>query len=89
MTVARLIERKAAPILGTRILSQRTDKGKPLLGPLHAGTAAGCYPGAARAGFYPGERDVSYQVLRALAALGIVTGVRDVPSRVLAEGRRT
>jgi stearoyl-CoA desaturase (Delta-9 desaturase) len=46
------------------------------------------YPPAARQGFYPGELDVSYLVLRLLARLGIVWDLKPVPERVLAEGRR-
>lgn len=46
------------------------------------------YPNAARAGFYPGELDLSYLVLRAMAALGLIWDLRPVPEAVLEEGRR-
>jgi stearoyl-CoA desaturase (Delta-9 desaturase) len=46
------------------------------------------YAGAARQGFFPGELDISFGVLRALARLGIVSDLKPVPARVLAEGRR-
>jgi len=42
------------------------------------------YPGAARQGFYWWEVDVTYYVLRALEAVGLVWDVRGVPERVLA-----
>jgi stearoyl-CoA desaturase (delta-9 desaturase) len=47
------------------------------------------YPVAARAGFAWYEIDVNYYLIRALAALGIVWGVREVPARVLQEGGLT
>jgi stearoyl-CoA desaturase (delta-9 desaturase) len=45
------------------------------------------FPASARQGFFWWELDVSYLVLRALAAIGIVHDLRPVPARVLA-GRR-
>lgn len=42
-------------------------------------------PGAAAAGHVWYELDVSLWVIRALAAVGMATGVREVPARVLAE----
>ena len=46
------------------------------------------YPTAARQGFYWWQFDPTYLVLRALAAVGVVSGLRHVPPHVLAEGRR-
>jgi stearoyl-CoA desaturase (delta-9 desaturase) len=46
------------------------------------------YPNSVRQGFYWWELDLSYYVLRGLAALGLVWDLRPVPARVLAEGRR-
>lgn len=46
------------------------------------------YPGAARQGFYWWEVDVSYWLLRLLAACGLVWDLRRVPASVRAEGRR-
>jgi stearoyl-CoA desaturase (Delta-9 desaturase) len=46
------------------------------------------YMNAARAGFYWYELDPSYWVLRALALLGIVWDLKEVPAEVLEEGRR-
>lgn len=43
---------------------------------------------AARAGFYWYEPDPTYWILRALAALGIVWDLKEVPAHVLEEGRR-
>ena len=43
---------------------------------------------AARAGFYWYEVDLTYLVLRALALLGIVWDLHEVPQHVLDEGRR-
>ena len=45
------------------------------------------YPTSARQGFYWWEVDVTYYILRGLAAIGIVWDLRPVPQRVLAEGR--
>lgn len=45
------------------------------------------YPAAARQGFQPHELDVSWLLLRLLAALGIVRGLRDVPAEVRDAGR--
>lgn len=42
------------------------------------------YPGAARAGFAWWELDISWCVLRVLAAFGIVWNLRGVPARVMA-----
>jgi len=46
------------------------------------------YAGAARQGFFPGELDISFVLLRALAQLGIVSDLQPVPARVLTEARR-
>ena len=46
------------------------------------------YPVSAMQGFYHGETDVSYMLLRALAAFGLVSNFRAVPASVLEEGRR-
>jgi stearoyl-CoA desaturase (delta-9 desaturase) len=46
------------------------------------------YPSSARQGFYWWELDSTYLVLRALAAVGVVRGLRQPPARVLEEGRR-
>ena len=46
------------------------------------------YPSAARQGFYWWEVDLSWYLLRGLAALGIVRDLRPVSSSVLATGRR-
>jgi stearoyl-CoA desaturase (Delta-9 desaturase) len=45
------------------------------------------YMRSCRQGFYPGEIDVTYLVLRALAAVGLVWKLHEPPERVLAEGR--
>ncbi len=45
------------------------------------------YPAAARQGFFWWELDISYIVLRLLAALGLVTNLKPVPSDVLADRR--
>ncbi len=42
------------------------------------------YPSSARQGFFWWEVDVSYYVLRAMAAVGLVWDLRPVPARVLA-----
>ncbi|MDH3414489.1 MAG: acyl-CoA desaturase [Gammaproteobacteria bacterium] len=41
------------------------------------------FPAAARQGFYWWELDISYLVLRVLAAVGLVSGLRAVPGHVL------
>ncbi len=46
------------------------------------------YPASARQGFYWWEIDLTYYVLRGLAAVGLIWDLRPVPARVLAEGRR-
>ena len=46
------------------------------------------YMGSVRQGFYWWQIDASYYVVRALAAVGLVWGVREPPPSVLAEGRR-
>jgi len=46
------------------------------------------YPSAARQGFYWWEIDVSWYLLRVLAALRVVRDLRPVSSSVLAAGRR-
>jgi stearoyl-CoA desaturase (delta-9 desaturase) len=45
------------------------------------------YPSSVRQGFYWWELDLSYYLVRLLAALGLVWDVRPVPPSVLAEGR--
>jgi stearoyl-CoA desaturase (delta-9 desaturase) len=45
------------------------------------------YQAAARNGFYWWEVDITYYVLRGLAALGLVWDLRPVPASVLSEGR--
>ncbi|MDH4172803.1 MAG: acyl-CoA desaturase, partial [Betaproteobacteria bacterium] len=45
------------------------------------------YPGAARQGFYWWEIDLSFYVLRALAALGLIWDLKLVPARVRAARR--
>jgi stearoyl-CoA desaturase (delta-9 desaturase) len=47
------------------------------------------YMNAARAGFYWYELDLTYLILRVLAALGIVWDLKEVPAAVLEEGRRS
>jgi stearoyl-CoA desaturase (delta-9 desaturase) len=42
-----------------------------------------------RQGFFPGELDVTYLVLRALEGLGLVWDLHEPPRAVLAEGRRS
>ena len=46
------------------------------------------FPGSANQGFYWWEVDISYYVLRALAAVGLVWDVRTPPARILEEGAR-
>ncbi len=46
------------------------------------------FPSAARQGFYWWEIDLTYYVLRVLAAIGLVWELRTVPDRILAEGRQ-
>jgi len=46
------------------------------------------YAGAARQGFFRGETDVTFQVLRLLERGGIVWDLKPVPEHVLAEGAR-
>jgi stearoyl-CoA desaturase (delta-9 desaturase) len=45
------------------------------------------YAGSARQGFYWWQVDVSYLVLRAMAAVGLVWDLKPVPEAILAEGR--
>lgn len=45
------------------------------------------YAGSARQGFYWWQADPTWWGLRLLAACGLIWGLRDVPARVLAEGR--
>ena len=45
------------------------------------------YPSSARQGFYWWEIDITYYILRALAAVGLVWDLRTVPQRVFDEGR--
>ncbi len=46
------------------------------------------YMRSARMGFYPGEVDLTYAILRVLEKLGLVWNLEPVPARVLEEGRR-
>jgi stearoyl-CoA desaturase (delta-9 desaturase) len=46
------------------------------------------YPTSARQGFYWWEIDVTYYGLRGLAALHVLSGLKPVPERILADGRR-
>ncbi len=46
------------------------------------------YPGSVRQGFYWWEIDITYYVLRGLAALGLIWDLRPVPARILADGRQ-
>src|SRR5690606_23610677 len=46
------------------------------------------YPNSARQGFYWWEIDLSYYGLKALSAVGLVSDLKPVPSRVLEDGRR-
>ena len=46
-------------------------------------------PAAARHGFYPGEIDLTYQLIRLLALFRLVWDVKEVPANVLVEGRPT
>jgi stearoyl-CoA desaturase (delta-9 desaturase) len=46
------------------------------------------YPAAARQGFYWWEYDLTYYLLRLMAAVGLVWDLRPVPERVLEQGRR-
>lgn len=45
------------------------------------------YAASARQGFFPGESDLSWQVLRLLSRLGLVSDLRPVPGHILEEGR--
>lgn len=47
------------------------------------------YPSSARQGFYWWEIDMTYYILRLLSLCGIVWDLREVPQRVLQEGRAT
>ena len=40
-----------------------------------------------RQGLFPGELDATYLVLRGLAKVGIVWGIKEPPARILEEGR--
>ena len=44
-------------------------------------------PSSARSGFFAGEIDLSYLVIRGLAAVGLAWDLRAVPPHILAEGR--
>jgi len=44
------------------------------------------YPGATRQGFFWWEIDVTYYVLRALAAVGVISDLHPVPARLLEQG---
>lgn len=46
------------------------------------------YQSSCRQGFYWWEVDVTYYIIRALAAVGLVWDVREPPERVLEDGRR-
>jgi stearoyl-CoA desaturase (delta-9 desaturase) len=46
------------------------------------------FPGSARQGFYWWEIDLTYYVLRALAAVGLVWDLKPVPAALLRAGRR-
>ena len=45
------------------------------------------YPASARQGFQWWQIDISYYVLRLMAALGLVWHLKPVPARVIAQGR--
>ncbi|MBM4205369.1 MAG: acyl-CoA desaturase [Gammaproteobacteria bacterium] len=45
------------------------------------------YAASARQGFFPGETDLSWQVLRLFARLGLVRDLRPVPAHILEEGQ--
>jgi len=45
------------------------------------------YMGSTRQGFYWWEIDLTYYVLRALSAVGLIWDLRPVPAAILAEGR--
>lgn len=45
------------------------------------------YPASARQGFYWWEYDVTYYLLRMMAAVGLIWDIRPVPERVLEQGR--
>lgn len=47
------------------------------------------FPASTRQGFYWWELDISYLVLRLMAALGLVHSLRPVPQAILLEARRT
>ena len=44
------------------------------------------FAASARQGFFAGETDVSYRLLRALERIGLVRNLRPVPAAILAEG---
>ena len=46
------------------------------------------YPGSTKQGFFWWEIDISYLLIRAMAAIGLVSELRPVPNAVLAEARR-
>jgi stearoyl-CoA desaturase (delta-9 desaturase) len=46
------------------------------------------YPAAEQQGFYPGEIDVSHEVLKVLAKLRLVSDLKRPPESILAEGAR-
>lgn len=46
------------------------------------------FPGAAQAGFYPGEIDPTFWILRCFAAVGLIWDLRRVPEALLEEGLR-
>ena len=46
------------------------------------------YPHSVRQGFFPGEFDPSYAVLKCMERLGLIWNLRPIPDHVLDEGRR-
>lgn len=47
------------------------------------------YPASTRQGFYPGEIDISYLLLKCFAAVGLVKDFNFVPAHILEEGKRS
>jgi stearoyl-CoA desaturase (delta-9 desaturase) len=45
------------------------------------------FAASARQGFFAGEIDLSYRMLRLLERIGLVRNLRPVPAAVIAEGR--
>ena len=46
------------------------------------------YPAATRQGFYRGELDISFMLIKMLAAIGLAKDLKPVPAHILEEGRR-